>query len=59
MTDVPKDQQIIIEVENTEDKNFAKMLEARRARENKFFYNKPPPVLDVCQVPVKSRLVTN
>jgi len=57
MADVPKAEQIIIEVENTESTAFADRLVKRRARENEFFYQKPPPVLDVCQVPIRSRLV--
>lgn len=57
MADVPKAEQIIIEVENTESTAFAERLVKRRARENEFFYQKPPPVLDVCQVPIRSRLV--
>jgi len=57
MADVPKADRIIIEVENTESKYFAERLVKRRARENEFFYKKPPPILDVCQVPIRSRLV--
>jgi len=57
MADVAKEQQIIIEVEDTENEGFAQRLVKRRARDNEFFYNKPPQVLDVCQVPVRSRLV--
>ena len=57
MSDVPKDQQIIIEVENTEMAAFAARLAERRKRDNPFFYKKPLPVLDVCQVPLKTRLV--
>ena len=57
MRDVPKQQQIIVEVEATQGKAFETRLADRRARENEFFYKKPPPVLDVCQVPVRSRLV--
>jgi len=59
MADVPKDDRIIIEVENTESTDFAERLVKRRVREHEFFYKKPPPVLDVCQVPVRSRLVKN
>mgnify|MGYP000123057000 CR=1 FL=1 len=59
MADVPKKDQIIIEVENTESTDFAERLVKRRARENAFFYKKPPPVLDVCQVPIRSRLIKN
>lgn len=59
MTDVPKEQQIIIEVENTESSAFKERIINRRARKNEFFYQKPPPVLDVCQVPIRSRLLKN
>lgn len=59
MTDVPQKDRIIIEVENTESSAFTERLTKRRARENAFFYKKPPPVLDVCQVPIRSRLVKN
>ena len=57
MSDVPVKDRIIIEVENTESPKFAERLVKRRARENEFFYKKPPPVLDVCQVPVRSRMI--
>jgi peptidylprolyl isomerase len=57
MADVPLNERIIIEVENTESTGFAQRLTKRRARESEFFYKKPPPVLDVCQVPIKSRLI--
>jgi peptidylprolyl isomerase len=59
MADVPKNERIIIEVENTESSGFAERLVKRRARENEFFYKKPPPVLDVCQVPIRSRFIRN
>ena len=57
MSDVPKAERIIIEVENTESSAFAERLVKRRARAHEFFYQKPPAVLDVCQVPIRSRLV--
>ena len=59
MADIPKKDRIIIEVENTESLEFAQRLVKRRARDNAFFYKKPPPVLDVCQVPIRSRLIRN
>ncbi|MCW8864182.1 MAG: peptidylprolyl isomerase [Colwellia sp.] len=59
MADVPKAERIIIEVENTESTSFAERLTKRRTRQHEFFYKKPPPVLDVCQVPVRSRLIKN
>jgi len=57
MSDVVKAKQIHIEVENTAATAFAERLVKRRAREGDFFYKKPPPVLDVCQIPIRSRRV--
>jgi len=57
MSDVPKAGQIHVEVENTESSAFAERLVKRRARDAAFFYKKPPPVLDVCQIPIRSRIV--
>jgi len=59
MADVPKEQQIIVEVEQTQGKKFRKKLANRLARKSAFFYKKPPKVLDICQVPVLSRLVSH
>ena len=58
MKDVPVAEQIHIEVKNTESKLFAQALDKRIKRDNPFFFKKPPQVLDVCQTPVLSRLVT-
>ena len=52
-----KELQIIIEVEDTSSAAFAKRLVKTKLRTNEFFYNKPPPVLDVCQFALKSRLI--
>ncbi|MGB1199311.1 MAG: peptidylprolyl isomerase [Thalassotalea sp.] len=57
MSDVPEKDRIIIEVANTNTDEYRKKLAKRRARENAFFFKKPPPVLDICQTPVASRLV--
>ena len=57
MTDVPVKDRIIIEVENTESSGFAERLAVRRERKGAFFYETPPPVLDVCQVSIRSRLI--
>lgn len=57
MADVPLSERIIIEVENTDSPAFAERLIKRRARGNEFFFEKPPSVLDVCQVPIRSRLI--
>lgn len=57
MSDVLKPKQIHIEVENTASTAFANRIVKRRAREGDFFYKKPPPVLDVCQIPIRSRRI--
>lgn len=57
MSDVPKTEQITVEVQDTESEIYAKKITDRRARPSEFFYKKPPPVLDICQTPVSSRLV--
>lgn len=57
MTDVAKEQQIHLEVEDTENAIFATKLVNRIKRKHPFFFQKPPPVLDVCQVPVLTRIV--
>ncbi len=51
-----EDQRLDIYVADTNSKGFEKMLKDRRNRRNKWFYHKPPKVLDVCQVPVPVRL---
>lgn len=56
MSDLPKLQQAKIEVEKTHGKSFKEKLDARRKREHAFFYKKPPPVLDVCQIPLASKI---
>lgn len=57
MSDLPTEQQIQLEIKNTEHPNYAKKLVDRKKRENAFFYKKPPPVLDICQTPVGVRIV--
>jgi peptidylprolyl isomerase len=57
MSDVAKKNQIHLEVENTDSAAFLERLSKRRNRDNVFFYKKPPPVLDVCQIPIRSRLI--
>jgi len=56
MADVPAAEQIQLEVKNTESKLFAIKLADRIKREHAFFFKKPPPVLDVCQTPVLTRI---
>ena len=56
MSDVDKDKQILLEIEDTEHPIYQEKLADRRARKNPFFYKKPPPVLDICQTPVLTRI---
>lgn len=50
-SELPDDQRLKALVMDSESKPFRKMLEERRIRRHKFFYNKPPKILDVCQIP--------
>ena len=54
--DLPKAQQLVVEVTDTESEAFGETLEARRHRTHEFFHRTPPPKLDVCQVPVLGRV---
>ena len=57
MTDLPKAEQIHLQVTNTESALFATKLADRIKRDNAFFFKKPPPVLDICQAPVLTRSI--
>ena len=56
MSDVPAAEQIHLEVKNTESELFTRKLQERIKRDHAFFFKKPPPVLDVCQTPVLTRI---
>ena len=57
MSDVAKSEQIHIAVEDTDSAAFKERLVKRRARAHEFFFKKPPPVLDVCQVGILSKRI--
>lgn len=59
MADVPQAEQIHLQVTNTESALFANKLADRIKRDSAFFFKKPPPVLDICQTPVLTRLIKN
>ena len=59
MSDIPKSQQINLAVEDTETSEFSTQLIQRKERKNPFFFKAPPQVLDVCQIPVKTKLLDN
>jgi len=50
--DIPAEDRLSAYVMDTSSKGFEQLLDQRRKRKQKFFYNKPPRVLDVCQVPL-------
>ena len=54
--DVPEEERLNALVVDTGHTAFREMLEQRRDRRAKFFYRKPPEVLDVCQVPMAGRV---
>lgn len=54
--DIPKDERLSAFVMDTNSRGFERLLRDRRNRKQKFFHNKPPEVLDVCQVPMAGRV---
>jgi peptidylprolyl isomerase len=56
VSDIPEEGRLFTYVVDTNSKAFASLLKDRRNRKQKFFHNKPPKVLDVCQVPVNGRV---
>ena len=58
-SDVEENQRLDVWVTDTNSSGFKKMLKKRRSRSDKFFHHQPPKVLDICQVPVSSRLEKN
>jgi peptidylprolyl isomerase len=59
MNNIPTAKRLNIEVEVTDNSEFSTKITNRKHRKSAFFYKKPPPVLDICQMGVKSRLVKN
>ena len=55
-SEFPAEEQLKVFVMDTNSNAFASLLDDRRARKQKFFHHQPPPVLDVCQVPVGGRV---
>ena len=43
-------------VMETTGPEFRQYLQARRNRDDRFFHHRPPRVLDVCQVPIATRV---
>jgi len=55
-SEFPAEEQLKVFVMDTNSNAFASLLDDRRVRKQKFFHHQPPPVLDVCQVPVGGRV---
>jgi peptidylprolyl isomerase len=56
VSDIPEEGRLSTYVLDTNSDAFADLLKDRRNRKQKFFHNKPPKVLDICQVPVSGRI---
>ncbi len=56
-SDLPENKQIKIMIERTDTIAFKNKLSERRVRSDPFFYEKPPQVLDICQIPVETILL--
>ena len=55
-SEIPENERLSAFVIDTNSKNFEKTLKTRRNRKQAFFHNRPPKVLDVCQVPMTGRV---
>ena len=56
LSDIPEEDRLFSYVLDTNSEAFADLLQDRRKRKQRFFKNKPPRVLDICQVPVQGRI---
>ena len=54
--EIPDEDRPAVYVLDTESEGFEDLLRSRRNRTQRFFHNKPPEVLDVCQVPMAGRV---
>jgi peptidylprolyl isomerase len=55
-SEIPPAERKEVYVMDTNSAGFKTYLEARRNRTDDFFHHKPPSVLDICQVPIASRI---
>lgn len=55
VSELPVEKRPVIRVENTHGNLFDVKLAERRHRSHPFFFEKPPAVLDVCQVPLATQ----
>ncbi len=57
-SDVPANERPGFQVMRTDSKTFADAVEAKRHPTSSFYFRKPPPVLDICNVPVSVKSVS-
>jgi len=55
-SDIPIEERKEVYVMDTNSPGFIEYMQARRDRTHEFFHLKPPAVLDVCQVPIGTRI---
>jgi peptidylprolyl isomerase len=56
LSEIAEEVRLKVYVMDTSNRGFKKLLKDRLNRKQKFFHNKPPRVLDVCQVPIAGRI---
>lgn len=56
VSDLPENQQTLVEALKTSGEVFSEKIESRKHRSHAFFFKKPPPVLDVCQMPLPMKI---
>ncbi|MEJ8568102.1 peptidylprolyl isomerase [Elongatibacter sediminis] len=55
-SEMPEAERLHVYVMDTSSKPFDRLVDDRRVRKHRFFVNKPPRVIDVCQVPLGARV---
>ncbi len=57
-SDLPPDQRPGFQVIRTDSKTFAAAVKARRYPTSPFYFRKPPPVLDICGMPIQVKRIS-
>lgn len=55
-SEFPKEERLRVYVMDTSSEPFEELVDDRRVRKHAFFHHEPPRVIDVCQVPVGTRI---
>jgi len=56
LSETPEEERLHVLTMDTSSKPFRQLLEDRKNRTQSFFVNKPPQVLDICQVPLATQV---